>query len=82
MRFIWIPALTLVTGVLGSPLAPAGPQLQVEQMQFVNVSTLLPDLLHAIQGQTGAIGKLSPSSRPGCNSSFPRKRSPQVLIAT
>lgn len=58
MKFIWITALTLAVGVLGNPLAAAGPQLQTEKRQFGNESTVLPDLLHQIQDQTGAIGQL------------------------
>lgn len=60
MRYIWITVLTLTVGVLGGPLAAAGPELQTQDMQFGNESTVLPDLLHAIQSQTSAIGQLPP----------------------
>ncbi|KAK7721251.1 hypothetical protein SLS64_001547 [Diaporthe eres] len=55
MKSIWITALALIVGVLGSPLAAAGPHLQIENRQFRNESFVLPDLLHAIKSQTGAI---------------------------
>lgn len=63
MKSIWITALTLAAGVLSSPLAAAGPQIQTEKRQIGNLSTIFPDLLHAIQSQTGAIGQ-SPSPVP------------------
>ncbi|KAG6366076.1 hypothetical protein INS49_000252 [Diaporthe citri] len=55
MKSIWVTAVTLAAGMLGSPLAAAGPQLQTEKRQIGNVSTVLPDLLREIQSQTGAI---------------------------
>lgn len=60
MKSIWITALALIAGVLGSPLAAAGPDLQIENRQFRNESFVLPDLLHAIKSQTGAIGQSRP----------------------
>lgn len=57
MKSIWITALALTVGVLGSPLDAAAPHLQTEKRQFENESFVLPDLLHAIQSQTGAIGQ-------------------------
>lgn len=60
MKSIWITALTLIVGVLGGPVTTAHPELQTQDMQFGNESTVLPDLLHAIQSQTSAIGQLPP----------------------
>ena len=74
MKFICITALTLVAGVLGSPVATAGPQLEVEESQFPNVSTILPDLLHSILGETHAIGNLILSPTPRCHQSVPSRR--------
>lgn len=56
MKSICITALTLAAGVLASPLVAAGPRLELEERQFVNKSTILPDLLREIKSQTGAIG--------------------------
>lgn len=65
MKSIWITALTFAAGVLAGPLVAAGPQLQSPQLQaekgqFLNGSTVLSDLLHQIQSQTGAIGQYPP----------------------
>lgn len=79
MKSIWITALALIVGVLGSPLAAAGPDLQIENRQFRNESFVLPDLLHAIKSQTGAIGQSQPLLRT-CSFSTQQER-PWALTA-
>ncbi|KAK2614213.1 hypothetical protein N8I77_001059 [Diaporthe amygdali] len=55
MKSIWITALTLAAGALGSAVIPQGPQVQVERRLHDYQSPVLANLLREIRSQTTGI---------------------------